>query len=70
MPRYHFRSRAGSSIFRDEVGDVFADAFLALQHAKRIALELARGGELAKAASIVSEDDRQLFIVPLSEHGN
>jgi hypothetical protein len=67
MPRYHFHFRAGSSIFRDEVGDVFADASLALQHAKRIALELARGGEPANAATIVSEDDRQLYIVPLTE---
>jgi hypothetical protein len=44
MPRYHFHFRAESSTFRDEVGEVFADISLALQHAKRIALELARGG--------------------------
>ena len=67
MPRYHFHFRAGSSTFRDEVGDVFADESLALQHARRIALELARGGEPANAAIIVTEGDRQLFEVPLSD---
>jgi hypothetical protein len=46
------------------------DASIALQHARRIALELARGGESANALIIVAEGDRQLFEVPLSEHGN
>ena len=68
MPRYHFHFRAESSTFRDEVGEVFADTSLALQHAKRNALELARGGEPANAAIIVTEGNRQLFEVPLSEH--
>jgi hypothetical protein len=68
MPRYHFHFQAGTSTFRDEVGDVFADESLALQHARRIALELARGGEPANAAIIVTEGgDRQLFEVPLSD---
>ncbi|MGZ5876730.1 MAG: DUF6894 family protein [Bradyrhizobium sp.] len=45
MPRYYFHFRSGSSLFMDEVGQVFADASLARQHARQIALELARGGE-------------------------
>jgi hypothetical protein len=40
MPRYYFHFRAGSSTLKDEVGEVLADASSALQHAKRIALEL------------------------------
>jgi hypothetical protein len=43
---------------------------LALQHAKRIALELLRGGEPTDASIIVAEGDRQLFEVPLSESRN
>jgi hypothetical protein len=70
MPRYHFHFRAGSSIFKDEVGEVFADASLALQHAKQIALELVRGGEPTDASIIIAEADRNLFEVPLSEHGH
>ena len=70
MPRYYFHFRDGSSIFKDEVGEVFANATLALQHAKRIAHELARGGEPASASIIVVEGGRQLFAIPLSEHGN
>jgi hypothetical protein len=42
MPRYYFHFRAGSSTLKDEVGEVLADASSALQHAKRIALELVR----------------------------
>ena len=64
MPRYYFHFRAGSSIFKDEAGEMLADASLALQHARRIALELVRGGEPTHAAIIVAEDDRQLFEVP------
>lgn len=63
-----FSFRAGPSLFKDEVGEVFAEASLALQHVKRIALELARGGEPANAAIVVVEGDRQLFEVPLSGH--
>jgi hypothetical protein len=70
MPRYYFHFRTGSSTFRDEVGEVLADASTALQHARRIALELARGGESANASIIVAEGDRQVFEVPLSEQGN
>ena len=70
MPRYYFHFRTGSSTFRDEVGEVLVDASTALQHARRIALELARGGESANALIIVAEGDRQLFEVPLSEQGN
>jgi hypothetical protein len=42
----------------------------ALQQARRIALELARGGEPMNSAIIVTADDRQLFEVPLSENGS
>jgi hypothetical protein len=70
MPRYYFHFKVGSSIFRDEVGQVFADASLALQHAKQVALELLRGGEPTHASIIVAEDDQQLFEVPLSDQGH
>jgi hypothetical protein len=53
MPRYYFHFRAGSSTLKDEVGEVLADASTALQHARRIALELARGGESTNASIIV-----------------
>jgi hypothetical protein len=49
---------------------VLADASSALQHAKRIALELVRGGESTNASIIVAEGEQQLFEVPLSEQGN
>ena len=70
MPRYYFHFRAGSSTLKDEVGEVLADASSALQHAKRIALELVRGGESTNASIIVAEGEQQLFEVPLSEQGN
>jgi hypothetical protein len=70
MPRYYFDFQDGSSLFKDEFGEVFADASSALQHAKRIALELLRGAEPTSASIIVAEGDRQLFEVPLSQHGN
>ena len=70
MPRYYFHYRDGSSILEDDVGEVFANASLALQHARKIALELARGGEPTNAAIIVAEGDQQLFEVPLSQAGN
>lgn len=70
MPRYYFHFRAGSYTLKDEVGELLADASSALQHAKRIALELVRGGESTNASIIVAEGDRPLFEVPLSELGN
>jgi len=70
MPRYYFHYRDGSSIFEDGVGETFADASLALQHARKIALELARGGEPTNATIQVTEGGQQLFEVPLSERGN
>ena len=70
MPRYYFHYRDGSSILEDDVGEVFADASLALQHARKIALELARGGEPTNAAIIVAEGDQHLFEVLLSQAGN
>ena len=66
MPRYYFHYRDGSSIFEDDVGEVFADASLAMQHATKIAGELARGGEPTNAA-IVVEGGQHLFEVPLGE---
>jgi hypothetical protein len=70
MPRYYFHYRDGSSIFEDDVGEVFADASLAMQHATTIARELARGGEPANAAIVVIEDGQHLFEVPLGEQGD
>jgi hypothetical protein len=68
MPHYYFHFRTGSSIFEDEIGEVFAHDAPPLQQAKRIALQLARGGESMNSAIIVTADDRQLFEVPLSEN--
>jgi hypothetical protein len=70
MPRYYFHYRDGSSIFEDVVGEVFADASLAMQHATTIARELLQGGEPSNAAIVVVEDGRHLFEVPLAEQGN
>jgi hypothetical protein len=71
MPLYHFHFRAGSFLSRDEIGEVFADASQALRHAKKIALELVRGGEETTNAFItVVEGDQQLFDIPLSEQGD
>jgi hypothetical protein len=70
MPRYYFHYRDGSSIFEDDVGETFADASLARQHARKIALELARGGEPINAAILVTEGGQHLFEVPLSELGD
>ena len=70
MPRYYFHYRDGSSIFDDDVGEVFADASLALQHATEITRELARGGEPANAAIVVVEGGQHLFEVPLAKQGD
>jgi hypothetical protein len=70
MPRYFFHFRAEASLFKDEDGEVLADASLALQHARRIAAELVHGGESTNAAIIVVEDGRQRFEVRLSECGD
>jgi hypothetical protein len=70
MPRYYFHYRDGSSIFEDDVGEVLADASLALQHATKIARELARGGEPTNAAIVVVEGVRNLFEVPLDDQGD
>jgi hypothetical protein len=70
MPHYYFHYRDGTSIFEDDVGEMFADASLAMQHAMKIARELARGGEPNNAAIVVVEDGRHLFEVPLAEQGD
>jgi hypothetical protein len=70
MPRYFFHFRAEASLFKDEDGEVLADASLALLHARCIASELVHGGESTNAAIIVVEDGRQLFEVRLSECGD
>jgi hypothetical protein len=70
MPRYYFQYRDGSSIFEDDVGEVFADASSARQHATKIARELAQGGEPANAAIVVNEGGQHLFDVPLAEQGD
>ena len=70
MPRYFFHFRVEASLFKDENGEVLADASVALQHARRIAAELLHGGESKNAAIVVVEDGRQLFEVRLSECGD
>ena len=70
MPRYYFHYRDGSSTFADDVGEVFADDSLAMQHATKIARELARGGEPTNAAIVVVEGGQHLFEVPLGEQGD
>ena len=70
MPHYYFHYRDGSSLFEDEAGEVFADASLAMQHATKIARELARGGEPTNAAIVVVEGDQHLFEVPLGEQAD
>jgi Domain of unknown function (DUF6894) len=64
-PRYYFHYRDGSSTFADDVGEVFADVSLAMQHATKIARELAQGGEPPNAAIVVVEGGLQLFEVAL-----
>jgi Domain of unknown function (DUF6894) len=70
MPRYFFHFRVEASLFKDKDGEVLADASVALQHARRIAAELVRGGESTNAAIIVVEDGRELLQVRLSECGD
>jgi hypothetical protein len=70
MPRYYFHYRVGSSIFEDDVGELLADASLAIQHATKIARELARGGEPTNAAIVVVESGQHFFEVPLGEPGD
>lgn len=70
MPRYYFHFHDGSTNFEDGVGDVFTDSSAALSHARQIALELARGGEPAHAAIIVTDGDRQLFEIRLPKEGD
>jgi hypothetical protein len=69
MTRYYFHFRARSSLVKDEIGEIFADASSALQHASKIAQELMQGGEPAGGSIIVEEGGRDLFEVPLSDHG-
>ena len=57
-------------MFEDEVGEVCADASLAMQHATKVAGELARGGESINAAIVVVEGGQHLFEVPLGEQGD
>ena len=70
MRRYYFHYRDGSSIFEDDVGEVFAGASLAMQHATKIARELAQGGEPPNAAIVVVEGGQQLFEVALGAQGD
>jgi hypothetical protein len=67
MPRYYFHYRDGSLTFADDVGEVFADVSLAMQHATKISRELARGGEPPHAAIVVAEGSRMLFEVAVGE---
>ena len=63
MPRYYFHF--WETLSRDDQGEVFADAEAAHAHAKRIARELADGGESRNGRIVVTEDDsdRPLFEV-------
>jgi len=70
MPRYFFHFRVEASLFKDEDGELLAEASMALQHAQRIAAELVHGGASTNAAIVVVEDGRQLFEVRLSECGD
>jgi hypothetical protein len=54
---------------KDEIGEIFADASSALQHARKIVQELMQGGELAGGSIIVAEGGRDLFEVPLLDQG-
>src|ERR1700733_9692539 len=53
MRRYYFHYRDGPSTFEDDVGEVFADASLARQHATKIAGELVGGGNRSTATICV-----------------
>jgi hypothetical protein len=68
MPRYCFHFQNGPFRLEDGTGEVFPDDSLALQHARRIARELAEGGEPANSAIIVTDGDLQLFEVRLPEN--
>ncbi|MBR1219868.1 hypothetical protein JQ557_17805 [Bradyrhizobium sp. U87765 SZCCT0131] len=63
MPRYYFHFKDGT-LFRDEEGEDLRDVELARCHARRLALELASGGERAGCIE-VADDSARLFAVPL-----
>jgi hypothetical protein len=64
MARYYFHFWNGI-LFEDDVGEEFADASNALQHAKRVARELAEDGR-SDSAIIVTKGGCPLFEIPLS----
>jgi hypothetical protein len=64
MARYYFHFRNGI-LFEDDVGEEFSDASSALQHAKRVAHELAEDGR-SDSSVIVTKGGRPLFEIPLS----
>ncbi|MGZ5875265.1 MAG: DUF6894 family protein [Bradyrhizobium sp.] len=74
MPRYYVHFRDGSSPFKDEVGEVFADASLPLRFAIALCQEdrprTGAGRRGAGSVIVVAEGDQHLFEVPLSERGN
>ncbi|MGO4715070.1 DUF6894 family protein [Bradyrhizobium sp. 2TAF24] len=63
MPRYFFHFKDGS-LFKDEEGEDLRDIELARCHARRLALELASGGERG-GCIVVADDTDPLFAVPL-----
>lgn len=63
MPRYYFHFKDGA-LFRDEEGEDLRDVELARCHARRLALELACGGERA-GCILVADGNDPLFTVPL-----
>jgi hypothetical protein len=64
MPRYYFHYRNGD-LFKDDQGEELPDLDAARRHARRVAVELAQGGEPQSASVVVAEADQTLFVVEL-----
>ncbi len=64
MPRYYFHYRNGG-LYQDEFGEELPDLNAARRHARRVALELAQGGEPEGASVVVAEGGRTLFVMEL-----
>lgn len=65
MPHYYFHFQ--ETLFRDDKGELLADDNAALAHARRIATELADGGETKHALIVVTagNNEQPLFKVPI-----
>jgi hypothetical protein len=62
MPRYYFHYRNGD-LFKDEFGEELPDLDAACRHARKVAVELAQGGE--PSGVVVAAEGRTLFIAEL-----